>query len=652
MLLWTVMLACVGGVAFFRTKNPAPLILFSVLNFGFVLFLVMTCDPFAAALEVPQEGNDLNPLLQDPLLAIHPPFLYFGYVCTAVLFAQGLLTDEITHWRRWALISWTSLTIGLGLGSFWAYYELGWGGWWFWDPVENVALIPWLLLTALLHTLLLSQWNEMSLRTARWLSYFSFASCLGGTFIVRSGLLTSVHSFAIDPERGLFLGIFMVFVLIPGAWMMWRRAFDVPIQLENASAQGATHFSTPFNLPTLMTLGIVFLILGAVIVAFGTLYPVILEAFNQSITVGSPYFKATFVPIMLPILAFMAIQPWVNNTPGKIPPQAISSFLIAGLTVITMVFLGWLPVTFNLVIITLSLWLFLTMVHFIVSKIRVFPLKKIAMITAHTGLAIAVLGMVLTTMLESESLVALREGESTYLAGHTLILNQMEPHKGPNYMAQRAILRNEGGKIMTPEKRFYWTQGIIHNETAIQSGLFDHLYVALGERYDNDSWSFRLYHKPWINLIWTGIALMALGGFFGFCRRRLGLLMIIGVLILPQTQALEVHEQLPLQALEIRAKSIGDKLICPTCVGQSLNDSAADEAQLLREVIRQQILKGQSDQQIMEWFVDRYGDRVLLAPPFAPITYLLWAFPWLLLLVVGSWIFHVFFTGGRLDQRS
>ena len=168
--------------------------------------------------------------------------------------------------------------------------------------------------------------------------------------------------------------------------------------------------------------------------------------------------------------------------------------------------------------------------------------------------------------------------------------------------------------------------------------MFDHLYVALGERYDNDSWSLRLYHKPWINLIWGGIALMALGGFLGFYRRHFGLAIVLGFLLYPQTQALEVHEQLPLQVLELRAKAIGDKLICPACVGQSLNDSAADEAQLLREVIRQQILKGQSDQQIIGWFVERYGDRVLLAPPLSPTTYLLWLFPWILLLGGGLYL--------------
>jgi cytochrome c-type biogenesis protein CcmH/NrfF len=275
-----------------------------------------------------------------------------------------------------------------------------------------------------------------------------------------------------------------------------------------------------------------------------------------------------------------------------------------------------------------------------------FPLKKMAMVFSHGGLAITILGMVLTTVLETEFLVSLKEGESTQLAGHILTLTRMTPHEGPNYRAQRALLTSDCGPLV-PEKRFYWTQKIIHNETSIRSTLFHHLYVALGEHYDNNSWGFRIYHKPWINLIWMGIILMVCGGLLGIYRRRAGLMTILmGAFLWAPAHALEVHEALPLKVLEIRAKALGDQLICPTCAGQSLNDSAADEAQLLREIIRQKILKGESDQQIIQWFVERYGNRVLFKPPLTPLTYLLWGFPWMLLGGGGVYVMGRVFRSG------
>lgn len=620
MLLWTLFLSWAGFLAF--PKNRQALGLYSLLTFGFIFFLMMTCDPFAASAIIPEEGNDLNPLLQDPLLAIHPPFLYAGYICTSILFIMGVLKmTSLKDWRKWTLLSWTLLTIGLGLGSFWAYYELGWGGWWFWDPVENISLIPWLLLTALLHTLLLPEKND---RRIHFLGYLTFLSCLIGTFVVRSGLLISVHSFAISPERGLFLGILIAFILLPGAWILLKSPTDSPPSLSPDNSS--------ISRPQAIRYGILFLILGSIIVTFGTFYPLILEAFHQSITVGAPYFNSTFIPIMLPLLGLMAIQHWITRS-GNLVPQTYSTLLASIVMIILLIWMNLLPLSLKLIPLCLGGWLVLSTCH---KGIETRTLKSLSMTLAHAGLGLMVIGMSLTTLLETESLVALKEGESTQISDISLTLDHLEPHKGPNYMCQRAILKDSMGNQLAPEKRFYWTQGIIHNETAIQSGLFHHLYIALGERYDNDSWSFRLYYKPWINLLWGGLILMVLGGGMGLYR-RLFLSFFFLSLTFP-CQALEIHEQLGDRALEARAKTLGDQLICPTCAGQSLNDSAADEAQLLREIIRQKLLKKESDQEIKDWFIQRYGERVLLTPPLSPTTYILWAFPWILfMLLIGYW---------------
>lgn len=623
-LFWTFLFTLVGGLAFRRSLNAEPFYVYSALTTGFILFMLMTCDPFVPILDIPLEGKDLNPLLQDPLLAIHPPFLYLGYISTSVLFTLSLINSNNTKlWRQWCLISWISLTLGLALGSFWAYYELGWGGWWFWDPVENVALIPWLLLTSLLHTLQLK--TPKNLNAIKTLSFFCFASCLCGTYIVRSGLLTSVHSFAIAPERGLFLGILIIFILGPSLYILLKQKQHSSLPSQTGSDK------------QLIRMGAGLLTLGAAIVALGTIYPLLMEFFHKSITVGAPYFKATFIPIMLPLLALMALHPWLKRTSFFLLQEGYTPLILSAFISLSLWFYNPLPL-FNVCIFFLSVWLLLSLLWFFSYKIyleRKIPLKKISMAIAHFGLAVSALGMVLSISFEKEELVALKVGESATFANQTITLKEMQPHKGANFMSQRAILETKDKKYLTPEKRFYWTQSILHNETSIQSGLFDHFYVALGDRYDDDSWSFRFYDKPWINLIWMGAALMAIGGLLGLLRRRLGwavfLLYAFGNSMTPfPTHALNYHEQLSLTTLEIRAKELGDQLICPTCVGQTLNDSEAEEAQLLREIIREQLMKGYSDQQVLDWFVDRYGNRVLLNPPLLWETMLLWGLPWIL----------------------
>lgn len=621
MVLWTTLLSIVGWAAFYSQglKNKNLLVVFSVLNALFILFMLMTCDPFSPILDIPSEGRDLNPLLQDPLLAIHPPFLYAGYLSTAVLFALAILKDDaLETWRRWTLLSWTFLTIGLGLGSFWAYYELGWGGWWFWDPVENVALIPWLILTALLHNLISQKKDAPFSHLSRWLGYISFMACLGGTFIVRSGLLTSVHSFAIDPERGLFFALLCLGIFLPTVPLM------INYHRDSTSSKEISQF---LDRVFILRLGVGLFLLGAGVITFGTLYPLVLEGLGHPITIGPPYFKATFIPMMLPLLVLMVLQLW----PTYKIPEVWSGLLLALFITLICLYWGWITNLIYLLIMVLGLWLFLgTLQH----AFKNFSLNKLPMTIAHGGLALAVLGMVLSVALEQETLVALKEGEKTSFVGRTITFKELQPHKGSTYMAQRAVLGDDQGRFLTPEKRFYWAQGIIHNETAIHSFGLDHLYVVLGDRYDNDSWSFRFYHKPWINLIWLGGGFMAIGGILGFWRRRWYQSLVLFLFLIPlsSSHSINVHEQLADQALEMRAKTLGDQLLCPTCAGQILNDSETEEAQLLRAIIREQLRKGYSDQQVVNWFMDRYGDKILLSPPLNWTTGVLWGLPWLVFL--------------------
>lgn len=639
-LLWTLLMACCGGIAFLRSVSLTPLYLFSCLNIGFISFLLLACDPFVPIADVPLQGNDLNPILQDPLLAIHPPCLYVGYVSTAVLFVMTLLEKpSVRLWRQWALISWTFLTIGLGLGSIWAYYELGWGGWWFWDPVENISLIPWLLLTALIHAF--HEGYQKASKTIRALSYGVFMACMGGTFVVRSGWLTSVHTFAVDPERGVFLGLLLGSIFLPSFYLFRKRSDILPSQEEKADT---------WKILALRS-GIGLCILGALIVAFGTLYPLVLEIFDRYITVGAPYFNATFVPIMLPLLALMALYPWLKAKavfPRVCYSEALTAFILSGLMTVLICFyersFGILAAT----ILLFSGWLLIsTLMYFIRGLAKKnFTLKKVSMEIAHMGLAVAVLGMVLSLTLETEKTFTMKAGESTSFVEDTLTLEEMLPHRASNYMAQTAILRLSSGEILKPEKRFYMAQGTIHNETALCVGLFDHLYVVLGDRYEDESWGFRLYHKPWINLIWYGVALMVLGGGLGFLRRRFVMGLFLLAALHSGIEAFESEGRLSHPHLEERAKTLGQQLLCPTCAGQVLNDSEVEEAVLLKSIIRQQLIKGYSDQQVRDWFVERYGNKILLSPPFVTETILLWGAPW-----IFAFLFLLYMGRRRIYSR-
>ena len=608
MLLWLVLFYGMGILA--TRSYPRALGWLNYIALSIVLFLIMACDPFQIMAAPVTDGQDLNPVLQDPLLAIHPTILYLGVVTSFIPVLLAISGVAVQVWRFWVIFSWTFMAIGISLGSFWAYYELGWGGWWFWDPVENAALVPWLLQTAALHSLM----NANS-RASLIYSFLSMASSLIGTFIIRSGLVTSVHSFAIDPERGLFLALVCCVVLIPLAVQVWRES-----SLSGTSAKATTP----------LTIGIYLMGFSALIVAFGTLYPIILAWFGQLITVGAPYFNKTIVPIFLGLIILMAFDPWKKsyNTGGP-------ALLIAAASALVLWQYGHQKSLVILLGFALGMGLCSSMLLGLIH--RRWTRSKVPMVLAHFAVGLACIGIALNTGYEEDKLVALKVGESTSIHTIPITFSELKGERGENFMAQTAILSTDKG-MLTPEKRFFITQKIIHPETAIQSRGLGHLYVTLGDRYDNDSWGFRLSYKPWINLMWLGFALLGLAGLFSLTKRW-WLIALIPMIISPG-QAIEVHEQLADPIQEQRAVYLGSQLLCPTCNGQPLNESAVEEAELLRQVIRRQIEIGYTDQQIIDWFVDRYGERVLFSPPFGWATFLLWVLPWIILsigMIIKFW---------------
>ncbi|MBX3486620.1 MAG: cytochrome c biogenesis protein CcsA [Candidatus Paracaedibacteraceae bacterium] len=599
MLLWLVLFYSLGSWATRHYDKALAWVTYIAL--AITLFMIMACNPFQITGTPFIEGQDLNPLLQDPLLAIHPPLLYLGVVASFIPVLLALSIAPLQTVLFWTVFSWTFMAIGISLGSFWAYYELGWGGWWFWDPVENAALVPWLLQTAALHSQI-----KNNQRPALVFGFLSMASSLIGTFIIRSGLVTSVHSFAIDPERGLFLALVCGVVLIPLAWsVMYQPA---------VSPQKTT--LTPLRI------GVYLLSFSAFVVAFGTLYPIILSWFGHLITVGAPYFNKTVVPVFLGILLLMAFDPWHKQRHDGTP-----ALLVSGASTLALWYYGHQTNLFILLGFATGIGLCSSMILGI--RHRQWAKAKTPMILAHFAVGLAAIGIALSTGYEEEKLIALKVHEATSIHGIPIRFTELRGERGDNFMAQTAILTTDKGNL-APEKRFYITQKIIHPETAIQSRGLDHLYVTLGDRYDNDSWGFRLTYKPWINLMWLGFVLLGIAGLLSLTKRWW--LLWVFALWIPNLQAIEIHEQLSDPVQERRAVILGAQLLCPTCNGQPLNESSVEEAELLRSVIRQQLKTGYTDQQVIDWFVDRYGERVLVSPPLNGETFVLWGLPWIILL--------------------
>jgi cytochrome c-type biogenesis protein CcmF len=509
-----------------------------LISCGFMLFTLLTSNPFERLLPAAADGRDLNPLLQDPGMVIHPPMLYMGYVGFVVAFAfaiaallSGRLDAAWARWSRpWTTVAWCFLTVGIALGSFWAYYELGWGGWWFWDPVENASFMPWLVGTALMHSLAVTEKRGGFKMWTALLAILAFSLSLLGTFIVRSGVLSSVHAFASDPARGIFILGFLVFV-IGGSLLLF--AWRAP----KVDAGGA--FET-VSRESMLLANNVLLLVAAGAVLLGTLYPLVLDALGMGkISVGPPYFDAVFVPLMAPALFLMGIGPlarWRSAQVGDLARKLrwAGGVSLASAIVAPFVLGHWTPmIGFGLL---LGAWVATTAIANLAIRIREHPAPGIArrlkaqpgsyygMLLAHFGVAVFIFGVTVVGGFQIEKDLRMEPGEVTQIAGMTVRFDGVREVRGPNYTAARGTLTltRDDKTIATlrPERRNYIVSRMPMTETAIDRGFTRDLYISLGEPLSATAWSVRVYYKPLVGWIWGGCLLMALGGVLAVLDRR------------------------------------------------------------------------------------------------------------------------------------
>jgi cytochrome c-type biogenesis protein CcmF len=541
-LLWTLILAgwtlavSIASRSLPEVFRARVLAVMGLVSCGFLLFMLMTSNPFERLLPAPLTGRDLNPLLQDPGMVIHPPMLYMGYVGMVVPFAfavaalmGGRLDAAWTRWTRpWTTVAWVFLTVGITLGSWWAYNELGWGGWWFWDPVENASFMPWLVATALIHSLAVSEQRGAFKAWTVLLAIFGFSLSLLGTFLVRSGVLVSVHAFATDPERGIFILAFLAAV-IGGALALyaWRA---------NAISGGGSF--RLMSRETLLLINNVLLVVACATVLLGTMYPLIVDALDLGkISVGPPYFDAVFAPLMLPLVFVLGIGPltrWKGDSAGRVSRRLALAFFASLVVAVAIVLASGSASPLLLAAVAMALWTLASTVLGLVVRVRAkpgawlglraLPRSFVGMSVAHVGVGVFIMGVAFTNTFSSERDVRLAPGDSATLAGYRFQFDGVSSQPGPNYQAQRARLQVFQGErpiaTLFPEKRLYPIQSQPMTEAAVDAGFSRDLYVALGEPLGDGSWALRLYYKPLIRWIWLGPLLMALGGLLAASDRR------------------------------------------------------------------------------------------------------------------------------------
>ena len=544
MLLWILVLACwTLAVAAFSSDLPVKLMarvlaVMGAVGIGFISFSIFTSNPFARHLpNAPLDGQDLNPLLQDPGLIIHPPLLYMGYVGFSVAFAfaiaallGGRLDAAWARWSRpWTNVAWGFLSLGIMLGSWWAYYELGWGGWWFWDPVENASFMPWLAGTALVHSLAVTEKRGVFKSWTVLLAIATFSLSLLGTFLVRSGVLTSVHAFASDPDRGMFILAFLL-VVVGGSLVLYA--------LRAPSVDSDIRYSWLSRETLLLFNNVVFLV-ATITVLFGTLFPLLMDALGQGkYSVGPPYFNAVFVPLMAVLVPVMGIGPftrWKSDDPkrwNKILVQgAIVCILAAGI-------LPWLGGEFNIWValsLLLAFWIGAGLVGDLRLKAEgrstVWHVMKRqtpsywGMVVAHLGFAMCVISVVVVTQWNVERDLRMAPGDTAELAGYRFEFHGSSGVQGPNYLADEGVVTVYRGDKrvaeLRPQKRQYKASGQVMTEAAIDAGLWRDLYVAMGESIGTDgAWAMRLHYKPMVRWMWIGATLIGFGAFVTVFDRR------------------------------------------------------------------------------------------------------------------------------------
>ncbi|ELX13152.1 cytochrome c-type biogenesis protein CcmF [Janthinobacterium sp. HH01] len=544
LLLWVQILAgWTAAVAVFSRRLPPAMTarvlgVMAWISVGFLLFMLFTSNPFDRLLPAARDGRDLNPLLQDFGMIIHPPLLYMGYVGFSVAFAfaiaallGGQLDAAWARWSRpWTLVAWAFLTLGIFMGSFWAYYELGWGGWWFWDAVENASFMPWLVGTALIHSLAVTEKRGSFKNWTVLLAIVAFSLSLLGTFLVRSGVLTSVHAFATDPRRGLFILVFLA-IVIGGSLALyaWR-----------APSVGMGGRFALFSRESLLLLNNVLLLTAAATVLLGTLYPLLLDALDLGkISVGAPYFEAVFVPLMLPVLALMAAAPFVEWRTAELRPvlARVSRIGQASLLFGLAAWLGWKLTPAVAGGLMLAVWIVLGTALHLFQRVATAgegvslghhlgkqPLSYWGMLAAHAGVAVFVVGVTLVKGGEVSEDASLRVGDSIVSNGWRYSFTALEKVDGPNYIAARATfeVRGADGRVLVlrPEKRYYTVQQMPMTEAAIDRGFTRDIYLSLGEPGKDGAWAVRVQSKPFVGWIWAGCLIIASGGLLAASDKR------------------------------------------------------------------------------------------------------------------------------------
>ena len=539
LLLWALVLAIwTGAVALFSRGLPDVVMarvlgVMGVVAVGFLAFLIFTSNPFIRLLPSPGEGRDLNPLLQDPGMIIHPPLLYVGYVGFVVPFAfaiaallDGRVDARWLRWTRpWTNIAWGFLTLGIALGSWWAYYELGWGGWWFWDPVENASFMPWLVGAALIHSQAVTEKRGAFRGWTLLLAIAAFSLSLLGTFLVRSGVITSVHAFAADPSRGVFILVFLG-IVIGSSLLLY--AWRAPQLADDASEK--SYFAASSR-ETLLLANNLLLAAACAMVLLGTLYPLIADALDLGkISVGPPYFSLLFIVLMAPLVALVPFGPltkWQRDKASRLGAMLLPWLLLSIVLAVVAYFVapqGKLKAAAGILG---AAWVGLGTVRFVWSRLRAngrFTPEMLGMTLAHTGIAVFLVGALLVEALNVQRELAVKPGQTVEVGRWGFHFQGVDETQGPNYLSDRGhvqVLRD--GRQVTllhPEKRAYASGGQVMTEAGIRPGVLGDVYVAIGEPLGDGAWALRVHIKPFVRWIWLGAALMALGGFVTAADRR------------------------------------------------------------------------------------------------------------------------------------
>ena len=546
LLLWVTMLCIwLAAVAQFSRHLPAAVLsrilaVMGLISLGFLLFMLSNSNPFERLSPAPFDGKDLNPLLQDPGMVFHPPTLYMGYVGFSVAFSfavaaliGGNLDAQWARWTRpWTTLAWTFLTVGIAMGSWWAYYELGWGGWWFWDPVENASFMPWLVGTALIHSLAVTEKRNSFKAWTVMLAILAFALSLLGTFLVRSGVLSSVHAFATDPRRGLFILVFLCVVVGSSLALYAWRAPRIGLGARFAL----------LSRETLLLANNVLLVAAMAAVLLGTLYPLALDVLGGGkISVGPPYFDTVFVFMTAPLVFLMGVGPLARWKETELPDLAKRLRWAACVAVVAALLTGWQAGHIGLLSslgLVMAFWIAASVATDlwervrpvggvranVLQRLRQLPRAMVGMMVAHLGIAAFMFGVTMVQSYQIERDLRMDIGDTTQLAGTTFTFRGVRDVKGPNYEAAQGLVEiTRGGRKVTdmrPEKRIYRVQRNPMTEAAIHAGLAGDLYVALGEPLDGAAWLVRIYVKPFIDWIWGGCLMMAFGGLITVTDRR------------------------------------------------------------------------------------------------------------------------------------